>query len=63
MTKIRAKLSSAVIALLVAWPLAGAKGQLTQAPLFDSVDENLNPVSMADFIDGRPLVLGCGTCS
>ena len=33
------------------------------APLFDSVDENLNPVSMADMIDGKPLVLACTSCT
>ena len=63
MTKNMATLYSALIALMVAWPLAEANGQVTEAPLFDSLDENLNPVSMADFIAGKPLVLGCGTCS
>jgi hypothetical protein len=33
------------------------------APLFDSVNENLEPVSMADMIDGRPLVLLVGSCT
>jgi hypothetical protein len=33
------------------------------APLFDSVDEYLNPVSMADLIDGRPLVMACTSCT
>jgi hypothetical protein len=35
----------------------------TYAPLFDSVDENLNPVSMADLIDGKPLVMACTSCT
>jgi hypothetical protein len=44
--------------------LAGQQNLLsTQAILFDSVDENLNPVSMADMIDGRPLVLAVGSCT
>ncbi|MHC4697047.1 MAG: hypothetical protein ACYTFA_09915 [Planctomycetota bacterium] len=34
-----------------------------EAPLFDSVDENFNPVSMADLVDGRPLVLAVSSCS
>ena len=33
------------------------------APLFDSIDENRNPVSMADMIDGRPLVLAVSSCT
>ena len=33
------------------------------ASLFDSIDENLNPVSVADMIDGRPLVLAVGSCT
>ena len=34
-----------------------------QAALFDSIDENLQPVSMADMIDGKPLVLVVSSCS
>ena len=52
--------------VVVAWSLTAADGQLTlgvDAPLFDSVDENLNPVSMADMINGRPLVLAVGSCT
>ena len=59
--KIR-KWSGTLAVLVVAWPLAVAHGQ-PQAPLFDSIDENLNPVSMADLIDGRPLVLAVGSCT
>jgi len=33
------------------------------ARLFDSLDEELRPVSMAAMIDGRPLVLVVGSCS
>jgi len=46
------------VVLAIAWPRAGVNGQLllkTEAPLFSSVDENFNPVSMADKIDGSPL--------
>ena len=55
-----------IVALAIAWPLARANGQMllkTEAPLFDSVDENSNPVSMADKIDGKPLVLAVSSCS
>ena len=34
-----------------------------KAKLFQSVDENLQHVDMADLIDGRPLVLVVGSCS
>ena len=60
------KLSLALVFLVAMGPLAGANGQVgpgDEAPLFDSIDENLNPVSMADMIDGKPLVLFCVSCS
>jgi len=50
-----------VLALAAAGPLTADVGQ--RAPLFDSLDEHLNPVSMADMIDGRPLVLAVGSCT
>ena len=34
-----------------------------RAPLFVSLDENMQEVDMADFIDGRPLVLAVGSAS
>lgn len=34
-----------------------------EAVLFDSVNEQMQPVSMADMIDGRPLVLAVGSAS
>ncbi len=55
-----------IVVLAIAWPLVSANGQIllkTEAPLFDSVDENLNPVSMADKIDGKPLVLAVSSCT
>jgi hypothetical protein len=55
-----------IVALAIAWPLAATNGQLivrTEAPLFDSVDENFNPVSMTDKIDGKPLVLAVSSCT
>jgi len=33
------------------------------APLFESVDEHMNPVDMADLVVGRPLVLAVGSAS
>ncbi len=50
----------------VPWSDTGVRPLLAAgepAPLFDSVDEHFNPVSMADMIDGRPLVLTVGSCS
>lgn len=62
--------SSTGIVVVLSWPLAGAIGEPipdcggsgvplvgTAASLFDSIDENFNPVSMAELIEGRPLVL------
>ena len=34
-----------------------------KATLFKSVDENMNPIDMADLIDGKPLVLVVSSCS
>ena len=34
-----------------------------EAPLFASIDEDLNPVDMADLIDGKPLVLVVSSAS
>jgi hypothetical protein len=45
----------------LAWPGPAAHGQ--GAPLFDSIDENFDPVSMADMIDGKPLVLALSSCT
>jgi len=56
------KLAVALMVLAPAWPIATA-GAPPRALLFDSVDENLNPVSMADMIDGRPLVLVVSSCT
>lgn len=33
------------------------------APLFESVDEHMSPVDMADLIVGRPLVMAVGSAS
>lgn len=37
--------------------------QAQMAPLFKTVDENMQPIDMADLIDGRPLVLTVGSAS
>ena len=34
-----------------------------KAILFDSIDENMKPVSMKDMVDGKPLVLVVSSCS
>ena len=52
--------------LVISWLLTGINypsALRAEAPLFDSIDENLNPVSMTDMIDGRPLVLAVSSCS
>ena len=43
-------MAAALAALGWLWPAVAAHGQ-ARAPLFDSVDENMNPVSRADMID------------
>ncbi len=55
-------MATVVGALGAMGPSIAVNGQ-EQAPLFDSVDENMNPVSMADMIDGRPLILAMGSCT
>jgi len=55
-----------IFVFVIVWPLTETNAQLivgTEAPLFDSVDENFNPVSMADKINGRPLVLAVSSCT
>ena len=66
MLKKLSRLLLIAVVLASAWPLAGVNGQLllkTEAPLFNSVDENFNPVSMAEKIDGKPLVLLVSSCT
>lgn len=55
-----------IVVLAIAWPPVSANAQIllkTEAPLFDSVDENFNPVSMSDKINGKPLVFAVSSCS
>ena len=50
---------------VMAWQLP-ARADLRvgqKAELFRTVDENLQPVDMAELIVGRPLVLIVGSCS
>lgn len=56
-------LTVAVASLWVHSPAGADLKQGDQALLFASVDENLNPVDMAEMTDGRPLVLVVGSCS
>ena len=52
--------------LVIMLPIVATNSQTamtTEAPLFNSIDENFNPVSMADMIDGKPLVLAVSSCS
>jgi hypothetical protein len=51
------------IALLAAGPAAADLMVGEDAILYRSVNENMEPVDMADMIDGRPLVLMMGSAS
>ncbi len=59
----RIALSVGVIALMGGGQVEAAIHPGEQAPLFSSVNENLQPVDMADTIKGRPLVLAVGSAS
>ena len=53
---------AAILALIACGPDQGISvGQ--EAPLFAGFDQNMEPVDMADMIDGRPLVLIVGSAS
>ena len=51
--------------LVLFFSLSATSAARAQGPatLFDSIDENLNPGSMADMINGRPLVLFLSSCT
>jgi hypothetical protein len=56
--------AAAGIAICTAAAIGGTDvGVGDEAPLYDTVDENMEPVSMADEIDGRPLVLVVSSAS
>lgn len=48
---------------LAAGPAVADVGVGDQAPMFASIDENLQPVDMAELILDRPLVLAVGSAS
>lgn len=52
-----------VLALLAAGPALADLGVGDDAILYDSVNEDMEPVSMAEMIDGLPLVLITGSAS
>lgn len=59
---------TSALALSLPLLLAGAPASAQvwigdEAPLYRSIDENLQPVDMADMIDGRPLVIAVGSAS
>lgn len=64
-THVRALASGgAALAVLTAAGVAEAQIQPgSDAPMFVTVDENLNTVDMRDLTDGRPLVLAIGSAS
>ena len=52
----------ALLALLGCGPEQAAEvGQM--APLFEGMNQDMQPINMADMIDGRPLVLIVGSAS
>jgi len=64
----RSRLISAVLTALAVGAVgaSGARADVEvgdQAPLFQTLDENLQPVDMSDLIDGRPLVMAVGSAS
>ena len=50
-------------ALLWCGSAGAAVGVGDDGPMYASLDENMQPTDMADFIDGRPLVLIVGSAS
>ncbi len=46
-----------------ALPARADVGVGDQAPLFQTLDENMQPVDMLDLTDGRPLVISVGSAS
>lgn len=52
-----------LVVLGLAGQAAADVGVGDAAPLFASIDENLQPVDMADLIQERPLVLAVGSAS
>jgi hypothetical protein len=50
-------------ALLWCGAAVAAVGVGDDGPMYQTLDENMQPVDMADFIDGRPLVLAVGSAS
>ncbi len=64
----RSRWISAVLTALAVGAVgaSGARADVAvgdQAPLFQTMDENLQPVDMSDLIDGRPLVMAVGSAS
>jgi hypothetical protein len=51
------------MAVMTTAPAYADVGVGDTAPLFDTVNEDMDPVSMAELIDGRPLVLAVGSAT
>ena len=66
MKKTKKTMASALVIgafLLVSGPASAIVGVGDTAPLFQSLDENMQVVDMQDMIQGKPLVLLVGSAS
>ena len=66
MKKFAWKISYLVFAFTLFWDHASALSDVgvgDQAIIFETIDENLNKVNMADLIKSKPLVLCVGSAS
>lgn len=53
----------AVAALLLGSTALAEVGVGENAPMFQTIDEDMQPIDMADYIDGRPLAMCVGSAS
>jgi hypothetical protein len=54
---------SAAAALLLGSTALAEVGVGDDAPMFETFNEDMQPIDMADYIDGRPLALCVGSAS
>ncbi len=63
LTSALAMVAGVGLAIVTTAPAYADVGVGDTAPLFDTFNEDMDPISMADMIDGRPLVLSVGSAS
>jgi hypothetical protein len=54
---------SAAAALLLGSTALAEVGVGDSAPMFETVNEDMQPIDMADYIDGKPLAMCVGSAS